>query len=185
MFLNYDKNEKVFELAKKENAEEKYLTRLQHYQKRIEELTAENKKLTEELTAENKLEILNNEKELSIIYLTFDICNYRQLYESFSEELRKEKEEEEKTKIEELKQKQQTKNKEKRQQNLNIIIDKLKNLKEKTIINGVYDNPFLLVKGIYKVFKNKNLITIKEKNKNILKDASIFNAAEFLLAKMF
>ena len=72
-----------------------------------------------------------------------------------------------------------------RKNNLNIIIDKLKNLKEKTTTNGICDNPFLIVKGIYKVFKNNNLITIKEKNKNILKDASIFNASEFLLAKMF
>lgn len=185
MFIDYNKNEKVIELAKQQQAEEKYAARIKHYQNRIEELSAENEKLAEELSAENKLAILENEKELSIIYLTFDICSYRQLYESLAEELRKEKEEEEKTKIEELKQKQQTKNKEKRQQNLNVIIDKLKNLKEKTIIDGICDNPFLIVKGIYKVFKNNNLITIKEKNKNILKDASIFKASEFLLDKMF
>lgn len=184
MFIDYNKNEKVLELAKQEHAEEKYAARLQQYKNRIEELTAENKKLAEELTAENKIEILENEKELSIIFLTFDICNYRQLYNSLTEELRKEKEKQDKAKIEELKQKQQTKNKEKRQQELNIIIDKLNNLKEKTITNGICDNPFLIVKGVYKVFKNNNLITIKEKNKNILKDASIFNASEFLLAKL-
>jgi hypothetical protein len=184
MFINYDENEKVIELSKQQHAEEKYSARLENYKNRIEELTAENEKLAEELTVEKKLAILENEKELSIIYFTFDICNYRQLYYSIAEELKKEKEVEERTRSQELKQKQQTEKDATRKNNLNIIIDKLKSLKEKTINNGICSDTFLIVKGIYKVFKNNNLITIKEKNKNILKNASIFNASEFLLAKL-
>ena len=158
MFLNYYKNEKVIELARQQHAEENYFARLQHYKNRIEELSTENGKLAEELSAENKLAILENEKELSIIYLTFDICNYRQLYFSIAEELKKENEVEEKQK--QNKEKQLAKETKKENFEASLFYKTLKDAKVNSVYRFFHNNKKIkkLQNGFYNLYEGNKII---------------------------
>lgn len=82
--------------------------------------------------------------------------------------------------IEQQKQKEKNEAKKKNDNIINLFTEKLKKLGSKTIIDNIENNPFIKFKG-YKITKNNDgKITIKEKNKNILKNVTIYQASIFL-----
>lgn len=88
MFLEYAKNDAVIKMAESTGEVDKYLERLESRKSVIERCIDEIKSLTsKELTTQSKLRILDLEQELSIIYLTYRICNLNEVYDAMHSEL--------------------------------------------------------------------------------------------------